>query len=116
MANFDDKMGAGIVIDGSEMEQIHYSLLFDEYVDDEIREMEHQMREEKILKRVCWVKTLCFPIEFIITYFLLGKIWTKERIEQQKLFNAFLKNKVTSKEFSNKLMDISNLYMEKKHG
>lgn len=116
LAKIDEKMGVGVIIEGSEMEQIHYAMLFDEYVDEEIRQIEEQIKEDKILRRVCWIKTLCYPLELLLTRVLLGKIWASERVDQQKVFKDYLNKKIDVKQFQIKLMDLSSLYLEKKNG
>ncbi len=115
LATLDKNMGIGNIIEGSEMEQIHFAMLFDEYVDEEVRQMEETIKEDKILRKVCLIKTICYPLELLVTYILLGKIWTAERVEQQKVFKDYLKKKIDIKEFQIKLMDLTSLYLEKKH-
>lgn len=112
----DLNMGVGIIIDGSEMEYIHYQMIFDEYVDEEVRQLEEQIKEEKTLRRVCLLKTICYPFELLLTYLLLGNTWALERKAQQKVFSDYMKKKIDIKEFQQKLMDLSIVYMEKKNG
>lgn len=114
-ATYDKNMGIGIIIEDSEMEQVHYQILFDEYVDDEVKQIEIRIKEENILRRVCLTKTICYPFELVVIYFLLGKDWVNERVAQQKLFNAYLKRKIDIKTFNSRLMDLAQLYLEKKH-
>lgn len=111
----DLNMGIGVIIEGSEMEQVHYQIIFDEYVDEEVRQIAEEMKEERTLRKMCWIKTICYPLEMLLTYFMLGKSWVSERREQQQIFNALLKRKITVKQFQEKLMDLSRLYLEKKN-
>lgn len=115
MTKYDENMGIGIVFDNSEIEHMHYCMIFDEYVDEEVRLMELQIKEEKVLKRVCLVKTICYPFEILITYLLLGKNWVKERNQQQRLFNSYIRGKIKFKDFQLSLMQLTKQFLENKN-
>lgn len=90
----------------SKFEEAIINAQFDEQVNFDIAEYEQQQREIKLLKRVCWIKTLTYPWEYLITYLFLGKEALKERTLTQKYYWMFIRNKMKLNDFKVKINDI----------
>lgn len=115
---FDEKMGPMYITSGNGLDiyqQLQIDLIFDQCTDQDIQEIELEMKQVALLKKVCWVKVMSYPQDWLLSYFLLGKSWAKERVEEHKVYKEFLRNKLTIKEFNTKLMDISNKHLKGKN-
>lgn len=83
--------------------------IFDYSVQCDIDEITKAKNEKKALSKVCLTKTILFPLELIVSYFLIGKDYTKNLIKQQKLMWDFLTNKTPTETLKN------NLTLNSKH-
>lgn len=90
------------------LEEAMFSSLFDEQVDLDEQEILYEVEEAKFLKRVCIVKTLLYPMEWLLTRIFLGKAWTVEKVLTQKLYWKFLRNKISLSDFKDELFVIVN--------
>lgn len=103
-ANFDERDEIlTLTFQLNDIERQMLVLLFDEHVDYQMREFEARKAEIKLLKRICLVKTLLFPLELPVTYFLLGKEASRERMESQSCYWRFVRNKISLEAFKNDL-------------
>lgn len=73
--------------------------MFEYSTDLDIEEIAHEKVQAKLLKRTGWVKTLTFPLEYVLMLVLLPKELRKEREKEQSLIWKFLTNKVSYSEF-----------------
>lgn len=77
--------------------------IFDYSVQCDIDDITKAQKERKAFSRVCLTKTILFPLELVVSYFVIGKDYTKQLIKQQKLMWDFLRNKTTTETFKNDL-------------
>jgi hypothetical protein len=77
--------------------------LFDYSVECDITEIKKAQKEKKALFRLCLVKTLIFPLEATLGFFLLGTKFVKKLTSQQRKMWGFMRGKVTFKEFKKTL-------------
>lgn len=117
-AKYDKKFGPMIIggftqgySDISQQDELAFELFFDESVSDDIVAIEEEMRQTRLLKKVCWVKTICYVPELLTTYFLLGKTWFKERKDQQHYYSQMRKGKMSIIDFQTGLMGLSDKYL-----
>jgi hypothetical protein len=81
--------------------------IFDEQTDYDIEDIEKDMKEEKLFKKICLIKTIMFPLEILLTFLILGRSEFIEKIETQKLYIKLLRNKLNVSEFKEEVMDIA---------
>ena len=90
----------------NEYDEALISVLFDQETDYDIEEMERLMQEERLMRKICFIKTLVFPIEYIATLAILGGRWAKEKRDAQSLYWKFLRKKVTYNQFQRELVRV----------
>lgn len=81
--------------------------MFDEQTDYDIEDIRKDIKEAKMFRKICIVKTILFPLELLLTLIILGKKEAKEKIESQKLYIKLLRNKINVSEFKEEVMDIA---------
>lgn len=72
-----------------------FEVMFDEQCDEDAAEIAADIEEAKLFKKVCWLKTLIFPLEYPLAYIIMGKQWAKDKVEAQKFYWKFIRNKIT---------------------
>lgn len=82
--------------------------LFDQDTDEEENMINKSMQEESFMRKVVLIKTILYPIELALTYFILGKKWTEEKRESQKLYWAFLRKKISYNQFQRSIVRLIN--------
>lgn len=110
-ANFSKKDGftyvAGEVVDKTAY--TYLEMLFDNGVDIDIEDVKKEIKSTKIMKRAFFIKTLLFPIEYLLTLLILGSVWSKDRVECQKVYWKFLRGKMTLSQVQKELYSYDNL-------
>lgn len=96
-ANFSKKDGftyiAGQKVDKSAFSYLE--MLFDNGVDIDSEDIKNEIKNSKIMKRVFFVKTLLFPLEYLMFRLFLDSTWAKDRVECQKTYWKFMRGKLT---------------------
>lgn len=72
-----------------------FEAMFDEQTDMDVLELQEEMEAEKEFRKVCWLKTVIFPVEVVAAYFIMGKSWAKDKIKAQKFYWKFLRKQIT---------------------
>jgi hypothetical protein len=102
-ANYDEKdqiLTSAFIVNKVDEELL--GMIFDSHVDWYIYDQQERIREIKALKRVCLIKTIVFIPEIVFSWWFY-KQYAKERIQTQKQYWKFLRNKITLDEFKNEL-------------
>ena len=94
----------GRLLNPEQKEKINY--LFDNQTSFDVVEIEKDQLKTKYLKKVCLIKLLSFIPEYILTYVILGKEASKDKTKLTKVFYVFYRNKITLKEFIEKMKNI----------
>jgi hypothetical protein len=81
----------------------YLEMLFDKYVDEDIEIIKKEMSMVKLIKRDFIVKTLLFPIEATLTLLFVGREGLGARVNIQKIYWSFLRNKLSLSELNYKL-------------
>lgn len=93
-------------------DEIIITNIFDQQVDDDIKDYEQRKKEIRFIKKACLIKLILTPIQYPLTYFLLGKVLARDVLYCSKLYLIFLRNKLTLEQFKDKLansLDTINL-------
>lgn len=107
-AQYDETQGFSFVISKTlhpEDETI-LSCMFDEATDFQEVEIMKEMQESVLIRKVCLVKTLLFPYEWLLTRLILDKEHAKDRASEQSVYWKFLRKKITLVEFKSNLMKL----------
>lgn len=101
----DNKMGWFFSPHGKvdPFEESMFASLFDDETDYEILEIENNIKEFNLYRKLAIVKTLNFPFEIFWLYLFLGKKYSDNRWETQKLYNKIIKRKINLEEFRKEL-------------
>jgi hypothetical protein len=83
--------------------------MFDEQADYDIEDINLEIEEGKLFRKVCIVKTLIFPLEVLVTKLVMGKPWTSEKIKAQGIYWKFLRKKITLEELKKEIIKIASL-------
>lgn len=118
MAKFDKHLGS-FFTEGytqgycgvSQQDELVFHLYFDESINNDILRIEEEMKQTRLLKKVCWVKTWIYLPELWFTYLLLGRTWYAERKAQQYYYSQMRKGKMNILDFQTGLMNLSDRYL-----
>ncbi len=86
----------------TEAEEEMITILFDTHVDWYIYDFKERIKETKALKAICLIKTLVGIPEILISYVIFPQ-YARERVQCQKMYWKFLRNKLDLDEFKNEL-------------
>src|SRR6267142_5998701 len=98
----------GFIYSHKELSELDKTLLytnFDNQITYDLVDIKKEQNEIKLLKRSSLIKTILFPLEYILTYFLMDKEFVRDRITCQKLYWKFLRNKISNNEFKRQLTE-----------
>lgn len=77
---------------------------FDFQTDHDIMNIELQIKENKVLKRICLVKSLLFPFEYLLLRLLVGKNHADDAVEFQSVYWDYFRGRIDTETLSNKLL------------
>lgn len=80
---------------------------FDAQTEHDISSIQKNIKQNKFLKRVCLYKTLTFPLEFVLFSLFFNKEQRKNKINLNKLYWKFLRNKISLNDFKKELTGLS---------
>lgn len=78
---------------------------FDQDTDDEITLIQKLIDKEQFLRRVCKVKLVTYPIEFLSILIFLGREKAADHTKLTKIYYRFLSRKLTLEKFREKLQE-----------
>lgn len=120
-AKYDKKLGSFFTQgftqgydDISPQDEMSFALCFDESADENIMNIEHEMRETALLRKVCWIKSWLYLPEYWLTYILINKTWATERKEQQHYYSQMRKGKMNIYDFQKGLLSLSDKFLKLK--
>lgn len=77
---------------------------FDQSVFFDEQEILNELREAKIIRKVALTKTILYPIESLFFRIVAGKEYYEFIRDEQKIYWAFLRKKITLKDFKRNLL------------
>jgi hypothetical protein len=77
---------------------------FDFQTDYDVLAIEMKIEEDKLLRRICLVKTLLFPFEYILMRFIAHKKNAEDLVEFQSVYWNFFLRRIDSETLANKLL------------
>ena len=107
-ASFDKSDGFSFYPVGevTEQDRTINMMIFDQKFDYDLGVYKSEQKEIKLLKKICLIKTLLFPLELTFSFLFLGSRWTKIKvINSQKLYWRFLRKKISYEKFKKQLVN-----------
>lgn len=96
--------------DNEPLTQMEIALLestFDSQTTYDIENITKNMKETSLLKKVCFIKLLTFPLEYFLATLLLKKDYKNHKLRLAKLYFRFLRNKIKLENFKKVLQDLN---------
>lgn len=91
----------------NQFEESMFCMQFDAQVEFDILDIKQEMKENKLLRRVCLYKILLFIPEFLLTFCLFGFKTSTLRMTETKLYWKFLRKQISYEKFEKDLTKLT---------
>lgn len=92
----------------NQFEEAMFCSQFDVQVDYDVMDIQKELKDNKILKRVCLYKLVIFIPEIIFTFIMFGRKASGYKVKESKLYYQYFRGRITIEKFKKELTDIMN--------